>query len=218
MKNKNQNFLIKMENYRLWFEFYKICCLSNRTDIKLNLKRTGGFYKSWGDIKNIKFDDWWKTHDHLFQEPIIKVLDDLSLRQTTDSLIIEVPLNQSTSALIETLKKLINEKHRKVSKKKKTKFTGTYQMTEKSEPKLKTIRGVLNIYRDVYLPNNRPKIPKLLPMVEQYYNKKKRMTIPTSLDTNINDLDNVLRNLGRWMKWGDNILINVSQSNFPGKY
>jgi len=218
MKNKDTTLLVKRENYRLWFEFYKLSCLSNRIDIKLNLRNSREFYKSWDDVTTVKFDDWWKTHDHLFQEPIIKVLDDLSLRQTTDSLIIEVPLNQSTSVLVETLKKLIDEKREQVSKKRKSKFSGSYQLTEGSEPKLKTIRNVLNIYRDVYLSNNRPKIPKLLPMIEQYYNSKKRMTIPTSLDTNINDLDNVLRNLGRWMKWGDRILVNVSQGMFPGKY
>ena len=218
MKNKDTTLLVKRETYRLWFEFYKLCCLSNRTDIKLNLKTSREFYKSWGGVTTVKFDDWWKTHDHLFQEPMIKVLDDLSLRQTTDSLIIEVPLNQSTSVLVETLKKLIDEKREKFSKKKKSKFSGSYQLTEGSEPKLKTFRNVLNIYRDVYLSNNRPKIPKLLPMIEQYYNSKKRMTIPTSLDTNINDLDNVLRNLGRWMKWGDKITLNVSRDEFPGEY
>lgn len=95
---------------------------------------------------------------------------------------------------------------------------GKYQLTENSEPKLKTIRNILNIYRDVYLKNNRPKIPKLLNLVVDYYNSKKKMELPDVLNTKKNDIDNVLRNLGRWMKWAEQIMLNVSKGEFPGKY
>jgi hypothetical protein len=173
-----------------------------------------------GDVTNVKFDDWWKTHQYLFQEPVIKVIDDLSQRQTTESLILEVPLNQSKTSLVSTIKELL-EKNQSLKlnfRKKKTRFTGSYQLTSGSEPKLKTIRNVLYIYRDVYLVNNKPKIPKLLPMVVKYYDGKKRMKLPTSLDESINDLGNVLRNLGRWMKWGEQIGVNVSKGEFLGEY
>ena len=216
--NKPSTLIIKRESYRLWFEFYKLCRLSIRTDVKLNLKKSDGFYKSWGDVTNIKFDDWWKTHDYLFQEPIIKVLDDISQRQTPDSLIIELPLNLSTSNLVDTLKKLIEENQKPISKKKKIKFTGTYQLTDNSELRFKTMRNKLNIYRDVYLVNRRPSIPKLLPMVVDYYNGKKRMKIPTTLDETTNNLGNVIKSLGRWMKDSEKIMLNVSNGEFPGKY
>jgi hypothetical protein len=133
-------------------------------------------------------------------------------------ILIEVPLNQSVTETLSQLKDILTKEQKSSSKKKKTTLIGRYQLTEGSEPKLKTIRSVLNIYRDVYLKNNRPKIPKLLPMVISYYDSKKKMTLPTTLDTNQNDLDNVLRNLGRWMKWGETIMFNVSNSEFPGRY
>jgi hypothetical protein len=216
--NKSSTLILKKENYRLWFEFYKLCRLSIRTDVKLNLKKSEEFYKSWGDVTNIKFDDWWKTHDYLFQEPIIKVLDDISQRQTSDSLIIEVPLNLSTSNLVDTLKKLIEENQKPSSKKKKIKFKGIYQLTDNSELRFKTMRNKLNIYRDVYLVNRRPSIPKLLPMVVEYYKSKKRMKIPTTLDETTNDLSNIIKSLGRWMKDSEQIMLNVSNGEFPGKY
>ena len=169
-------------------------------------------------VKNIKFDDWWVSHQELFSEPVVKVLDDLSQRQTQDSLIIEVPLNQSTSSIVDSLKRFISIHQKPNYRKKKVRFTKSYQLTKGSEPKLKIIRSVLNIYRDVYLVNGKPKIPKLLPMVINYYNGKKRMVIPSSLDVDSNDLENVLRNLGRWMKWGEKIMLNVSNGEFPGKY
>ena len=216
--NKSSTLIIKRESYRLWFEFYKLSRLSIRTDVKLNLKKSDEFYKPWGDVMTIKFDDWWKTHDYLFQEPIIKVLDDISQRQTSDSLIIELPLNLSTSNLVDTLKKLIEENQKPISKKKKIKFTGTYQLTDSSELRFKTMRNKLNIYRDVYLVNRRPSIPKLLPMVVDYYNGKKRMKIPTTLDETTNNLGNVIKSLGRWMKDSEKIMLNVSNGEFPGKY
>lgn len=214
--NRQSTLIVRRENYRLWFEFYKICYVSNRTDIKLNLKSLGDFYKSWGDVTKIKFDDWWKSHEYLFEEPVIKVLDDISSRQTLDSLIIEIPFNQSTSSLLEKLKKLVEENQKLVKGKKTKKFTGSFQLTDNSEPKLKSIKDVLNIYCDVYIKNNRPKIPKLLPLVIEYYKGKKRMKLPNSLNEDENDLGNVLRNLGRWMEKGDKITLNVSKGIFPG--
>jgi hypothetical protein len=212
------NLLIRKENYRLWFEFYKLCRLSNRKDVEVNLKKMGNFYDSWGDVTDIKFDDWWKTHSRLFEQPVVKVVKSEGEMESPYGILIEVPLNQSVTETLSQLKDILTKEQKPLSKKKKTTLIGRYQLTEGSEPKLKTIRSVLNIYRDLYLKNDRPKIPKLLPMVVQYYDGKKSMTLPTTLDESQNDLDNVLRNLGRWMKWGETIMLNVSNGEFPGKY
>lgn len=216
--NSNSNLLIRKENYRLWFEFYKICCLSNRTDIKLNLNKCRDFYQSWGDVKNIKFDDWWKSHSKLFEQPIVKIVKSEDEMESPNGILIEVPLNQSVTETLSQLKEILLKKQNLTNKKKKITLIGRYQLTENSEPKLKTIRHILNIYRDVYLKNSRPKIPKLLPIVTNYYKDKKKMELPRVLDERENDLDNVLRNLGRWMEKGNKITLNVSRGKFPGKY
>ena len=212
--------LLRKESYRLWFEFYKMCLLSDEISIIKNLDKSYEFYKSWGDVRKVKFDDWWKSHEYLFTEPVVKVLDDLSLRQTDESLIVEIPLNQSTSKLLESLKKVIELSQKPNYRKKKVRFTKSYQLTKGSEPKLETIRNVLNIYRDVYLPNKKPKIPKTLDLTIEYYDKKKRMVLPDSLkfDRYHSNEKNIQRNLGRWMKWGETIMLNVSNGEFPGKY
>jgi len=216
--NATSNLLIRKENYRLWFEFYKLCRLSIRKDVEINLKNLGNFYDSWGDVTNLKFDDWWKTHSRLFEQPVVKVVKSEDEMESPFGILIEVPLNQSVTETLSQLKKILTKEQKSSTNKKKTTLIGRYRLTEGSEPKLKTIRSVLNIYRDVYLKNNRPKIPKLLPMVVQFYDGKKKMTLPISLDVNQNDLDNVLRNLGRWMRWGETIMLNVSKGEFPGKY
>jgi len=220
MNKPIQPLLLRKESYRLWFEFYKLCCLSTEIRVIKNLQLSKDFYSSWGDVRGVKFDDWWNTHQDLFTEPLVKVLYDLNNRQTEDSLIIEVPLNQSTSKIIESLKKLIESEQKPNYRKKKVRFTKSYQLTKGSEPKLETIRNVLNIYRDVYLPNKKPKIPKTLELTIDYYDKKKRMVLPDSLKltNHLSNQKNVERNLGRWMKWGETIMLNVSNGEFPGKY
>ena len=216
--SKLNNLLIRKENYRLWFEFYKIARLSNRTDIKLNLDKVFYFYESWGDVKTIKFDTWWKTHSKLFEQPTVKIVESAEEMESPNGILIEIPLNQSVTETLYQLKEILTKQQKISSKKKKTILIGRYQLTENSEPKLKTIRHILNIYRDVYLKNNRPKIPKLLPLVVNYYEDKKKMKLPRVLDERENDLDNVLRNLGRWMEKGNKITLNVAKGEFPGKY
>lgn len=220
MNKPIQPLLLRKENYRLWFEFYKLCCLSTEIRVIKNLERTKDFYKSWGDVRGVKFDDWWDKHQNLFTEPVVKVLDDLKNRQTDNSLIVEVPLNQSTSKIIESLKKLIDCEQKPNYRKKKVRFTKSYQLTKGSEPKLEKIRNILNVYRDVYLPNRKPSIPKTLELTIKYYDKKKKMVLPDSLKltNHLSNQKNVERNLGRWMKWGETIMMNVSNGEFPGKY
>ena len=57
-------------------------------------------------------------------------------------------------------------------------------------------------------------------MTIEYYDKKKRMELPDSLKmtSQLSSKKNVERNLGRWMKWGETIMNNVSKGEFPGKY
>lgn len=220
MNKSIQPLLLRKETYRLWFEFYKLCCISTEIRVIKNLEKSKDFYSSWGDVRGVKFDNWWNTNQNLFTEPVVKILDDLKNRQIEDSLIVEIPLNQSTSKIIESLKKLIESEQKPNYRKKKVRFTKSYQLTKGSEPKLEKIRNILNVYRDVYLPNRKPSIPKTLELTIQYYGKKKQMVLPDSLKltNHLSNQKNVERNLGRWMKWGETIMLNVSNGEFPGKY
>lgn len=215
---KQSNLLVRKENYRLWFEFYKMCCQSNDKDIKLNIEKSKHFYELWGDVKSVKFDDWWKSHEHLFDEPKVKLVKSEDDMESPWGILIEVPLNQSVTDTLHQLKEILTKEQKQTSKKKKITFIGKYRLTDNSEPKLRIVRHILNIYRDVYLKNSRPKIPKLLPMVINYYKGKKTIQLPKSLDETQTDLSNVLKNLERWMKKGRSISINVSKGEFPGNY
>lgn len=214
--------LLRKETYRLWFEFYKLALASTDNRVVSALKGSADYYKAWGDVRSIKFDAWWQTHQDLFSEVKTKSLTTFDDRQTLDSLLIEVPLNQSISRLLGDIKAILIDAQRRLKpnyRKKKTTFTKGYQLTKGAEPKLETIRSLLNIYRDVYLPNNKPKFTKTLDLVDVYF-KSKNKTIPNSLvfDQNQGGKENARKNLSRWMTWAELIVLNVANGQFPGKY
>ena len=55
----------KKQPYRVWFNFLKTCL----EDKELSKKIDKNFYKSWdlNLVKELKFDQWYKTHWKLFQ-------------------------------------------------------------------------------------------------------------------------------------------------------
>jgi hypothetical protein len=218
---------LKKEFYRIWFEFYKISLQSTNPTILKNLKQSDEFYSSWGDVERTTFNDWWDSHKHLFEEQSVSILDSQSSRIYSDSLILEVPINQSTTVLLKKIRQLIDEqqKIRNRQKKKYRVITSQFQMSERSEPKLTILKDVLNVYRDVYLKDTSLRGKTLLKKVYEYYGSRKRkdhQRLPKTIDdrgsSNENDIKRVTRNLRRWIQWGDTITVNVSRGEFPGKY
>ncbi len=218
---------LKKEFYRIWFEFYKISLQSTNKEVLKNLKQSDEFYSSWGDVERTTFNDWWDGHKHLFEEQSVSILENSSTRKYSDSLILEVPINQSTTVLLKKIRGLIDEqqKIRNRQKKKYRVITSQFQMTDRTEPKLVILKDVLNVYRDVYLKNPKSRGKSLLNDVYQYYRGRKRrdhQQIPKSIDdqgsTKDSDIKRVTRNLRRWIQWGDEITLNVSRGEFPGKY
>jgi len=218
---------LKKEFYRIWFEFYKISLQSTNPTILKNLKQSDEFYSSWGDVERTTFNDWWDSHKHLFEEQSVSILDSHSTRNYSDSLILEVPINQSTSVLLKKIRQLIDEeqKIRNRQKKKYRVITSQFQMSDRSEPKLMILKDVLNVYRDVYLKDTTLRGKTLLKKVYGYYGGRKRkdhQRLPKTIDdmgsSNENDIKRVTRNLRRWIQWGDTITVNVSRGEFPGKY
>jgi hypothetical protein len=225
--NSDKILPLKKEFYRIWFEFYKISLQSTNPTILKNLKQSNRFYSSWGDVKRTIFNDWWDSHKHLFEEQSVSILDSQSSRIYPDSLILEVPINQSTTVLLKKIRQIIDEqqKIRNRQKKKYRVITTDFKMKDRTEPKLVILKDVLNVYRDVYLKNPKLRGKTLLNEVYKYYKVRKRkdhQQLPKTIDdrgsSNENDIKRVTRNLRRWIQWGDTITLNVSHGVFPGKY
>jgi hypothetical protein len=225
--NNDKILPLKKEFYRIWFEFYKISLNSTNPLVLKNLKNSDDFYSSWNDVERTPFNDWWESHKYLFEEESVSVIESSSERKFQDTLVIEIPINQSTSVLMKKIRVLIDDEQKKRlrQKKKYRVITTDFKISNRTEPKLVILKDVLNVYRDVYLKNPSLRGKTLLNEVYRYYKSRKRkdhQLLPKTIDdrgsTNENDIKRVTRNLRRWIQWGEEIVLNVSNGEFPGKY
>lgn len=207
------NLIVKKDSYRIWFEFYKLA-LQNKS-----LSVNKGRYNQWGtDVENLKFDEWWKSHSKLFEQPVVKIVKSEEEMESPYGILIEVPMNKSVTETLSDIKDLL-VKQNKTNKKTKKVLIGRYQLTEDKEPKLKIIKEVLNVYKDVYLKMENPKGQKFYDAVVRYYaSRKKNTRIPPQLiDVNRGN-SSAVRTLGRWIQKAKKIESNVANGEFPGKY
>jgi len=225
--NNDKILPLKKEFYRIWFEFYKLSLISTNPIILKNLKKSDDFYSSWGDVERTTFNDWWGAHKHIFEEQSVSVIESSSDRNSQDTLLLEIPINQSTTVLMKKIRQLIDgeQKKRLRQKKQYRVITSDFKITDRTEPKLIILKDVLNVYRDVYLKNPTLRGKTLLNEVYRYYKGRKRkdhQQLPKTIDdrgsTNENEIKRVTRNLRRWIQWGETIMLNVSNGEFPGKY
>ena len=117
--------LYRREAYRLWFEYCAWLTGSWRSDAEEALKHSASFYAPWGDVRNTKFDLWWKEKGHLFEDKYsVRRLARGELPTDPQALIVEIPLTQSPTVLIKRVAEIITEasatQQRASSKSKKT--------------------------------------------------------------------------------------------------
>jgi hypothetical protein len=216
---------MKKETIRVWFEFYKLAKQSGDIQIRKALPISDVHYASWGSVKSVKFDEWWKTHAYLFKEPTVRQVQRDSNIDFENNLILEIPLNESIRELSKKIQSILSVVHKRkpnTSKSRKI-ITGKYRVTTNSEPKLTILKDVLNVYRDVYLFNSHLSGMKLVLKTHEYYkNRPRNKVIPSALNhydsKNTKEKQRVTRNLRRWIQWAKQIELNVAKGEFPGKY
>ena len=220
----------KKQHIRLWFECLQIC----HSDLQYsdNLKRSKGFYQEWGDVTNIKFDDWWKDHKYLFEEVMVKEVSKVS--STPNTITLSIPLNETVSTIIKDVKQLVEQKQSdrlvelgldRSNRKSKSLGVGKYSFTQKE------IKGLfhyqnLEMYK-IYLRLNRPPINRnFLMEVRKSFDSRVRsqlrrtmVNLPQMSDferykTN-GDFEDVIRSVRRSIKGVEKTLTNVSKGRFP---
>ncbi len=220
-------YIEKREAFRLWFEYLKLAKQSKRSVIKDALKGSGAFYVSWGDISNTKFDDWWKSYAHLFEEKyIVRTLAPGEPPLDPQALIIEVPLTMSPTDLLDRVKFIIqkaSESKERANRKAKKAPSTSYRLSIGAEPKLDAVREMLSVYRDVHLKNPKLRGEALLETTHRYYLGRKNKSwakIPMALDVSprLEDKVRAMRNLRRYIQKAENIMLNVAKGEFPGDY
>ena len=230
----------RMEAYRLWFEYYKVALLLKDADtskldsqVKGKIDKLKGtflvrptFYNAWEVTAATKFDPWWRSHSHLFEEQyIVRLLKDGEEKKDPDSIVVEIPINKSVTELTKSVKRIIEDAHtvkRTITKKNKTQSTALYQLSKDSEPKLEILREMLTVFRDVYLKNPKLRGEDLVKAVHSFYKGRKNKIyneIPDSLTDKYDPYgEHVKRNTRRYINNAAQVLINVAAGEFPGKY
>ena len=96
----------ELQPYRVWFDYLKTCLL----DEKLNKKIDKEYYKSWNlsEIKNSKFDKWFKTHSSLFtSKGTIKIVSKVSNPQ---AITLEIPTNFKIKEIQREIPRILKDK------------------------------------------------------------------------------------------------------------
>ena len=221
----------KKQHIRLWFECLQICHSQN--EYADNLSASKDFYEEWGDVTNIKFDDWWRYKHYLFDDVYVREVKKVS--NSPNVMTVAIPLNEKISVITSKVKELVENKQtekliemgKDPSKmKSKNLGLGKYTFTQKE------IKGLfhyinLEIYK-IYLNLNKPPINRnfIIKVRRNFDNrprsllKKSMMNLPqmddfeTKYRTNV-DLDDVIRSVRRSIKGVEKTLLNVSKGKFP---
>ena len=221
----------KKQHIRLWFECLQIC--HSQSEYSENLKQSKDFYEEWGDVTNIRFDNWFKEKKYLFDDVYVREVNRVS--NSPNTITLSVPLNEKISVIQSEVKKIVQQRQTEKliemgkdpsDMKSKNLGVGKYSFTQKE------IKGLfhyinLEIYK-IYLSLNKPPINRdFLIEIRKSFDSRKRsqlrksmMNLPqmdefeTTYRTNV-DLDNEIRSIRRSIKGVEKTLINVSKGKFP---
>jgi len=220
----------KKQHIRLWFECLQIC--HSDSQYSENLKQSKDFYEEWGDVTNIKFDDWWKDHKYLFGEVMVKEVSKVS--STPNTITLSIPLNDNVSTIIKDVKRIVEQKQSdrlielgedQSNRKSKSLGIGKYSFTQRE------IKGLfhyqnLEMYK-IYRRLNRPPVNRnFLMEVRKSFDSRVRsqlrrtmVNLPQMNDFEIyktnGDFEDVIRSVRRSLKGVEKTLRNVSLGKFP---
>ena len=220
----------KKQHIRLWLECLQIC--HSDPQYSENLKQSKDFYEEWGDVTNIKFDDWWKEQKYLFDEEIVKEVSRVSNNPNTITL--SIPLNEKVSTITKDVKRIVEQlQTEKLTElgvdpsnlKSKNLGVGKYSFSKKE------IKGLLyyqnlELYK-IYLQLNKPPINRqFLIEVRKSFDSRIRSQLRRSMvnlpqlsdferyKTN-SDFEDVIRSVRRSIKGVEKTVTNVSKGRFP---
>ena len=221
----------KKQHIRLWFECLQIC--QSQNEYSHNLTQSQAFYEEWGNVVDIKFDDWWKNHSYLFEDAMVCEVSKVSRKPNTITL--SIPLNESVSNITRDVKKIVEARQNKLlievdedpeNRKSKALNRNKYAFTQSE------IKGVfhyvnLEIYK-IYLELGKSAINRVfLIEVRKSFDARPKSKLKNSmislpsieqfekdLTKNV-DVEDIVRSVRRGIKTVEKTLKNVSLGKFP---
>ena len=181
----NISMTYKKQHIRLWFECLQIC--HSQSEYSENLKQSKDFYEEWGDVTNIRFDNWFKEKKYLFDDVYVREVNKVS--NSPNTITLSIPLNEKISVIQSEVKKIVqqrqSEKLIEMGKdpsdmKSKNLGVGKYSFTQKE------IKGIfhyinLEIYK-IYLSLNKPPINRdFLIEIRKSFDSRQRSQLRKSM-------------------------------------
>ncbi len=210
------------ENIRLWLEYYKLSLNDNK--FKTYIDQSKDYYADWGDVRDIKFDTWWKDHKKLFDEVSIREVDQID--NDKSSVYLKVPLGLPITDLTKRFVEIITEKQTKI-RKTETKTKGVsvakYSMTIGTEFRAERNNHALLIYRDVFLKNGSPPINTAFLLKVKTFYETRRATKFNKMPVSFANLDpkdeneGIVRNCRRYIKDAQRLMKAAAKGDFPGR-
>lgn len=215
------------EKIKYWVEFLKLAHQSNDAVVVAQLRESRDFYSAWGDYRNTKFNEWWKSHSSLFRDrEVLSVLKAGDL-VTDESFYVRIPYTYAPSTVGRIVSEMYDReltKRTTRTKKMRKVYGGTFSLS-RDDYQVAQFHYYLIFIRDVYLPLHTSdpgtKTGRYIERSKEVFNKIKRKTtekrdIPF---TNPNlTYESASRLVRRYKQMAEKLLRNVSSGVFPGDY
>lgn len=221
---------------RHWFNFYRLALKSVNPQIQANLEKSNSFYEAWGDVLNVSYDDWWKSHSKLFHErELFEVLDG-EFKTDKGHLYLKVPYSSPPVSAAKIFTRIYREellKQRGEKTKIKKQYKGSYQLTP-LEFQAVNFRYYWTFAEKVYVPlveklGSEPKTRVMVELAKDKFRSKiehtmarsraveKQRIAPFSQDIE-EEYETLSRTATRYRSIVRMLLINASKGVFPGEY
>ena len=97
----------EIQPYRIWYQYLQTALNDEKYSEKVDRK----YYKDWhlNLVKKLTFNQWIKTHEHLFieKEPEIKLFDS---KRTPNTILVEIPISLNVAQVRDNIGKVIKGK------------------------------------------------------------------------------------------------------------
>ncbi len=222
----------RKQHIRLWFEYYKLAW--EQPELQDNLKRSKDYYVLWGTVIGVEFDQWWKTHSHLFGETKVQKVQRVS--KSPNVINVAVPIDQPVTESLRTIKQMVEDRQNERIKelginpsrvKSKAKvLQGKYQFTPGVELRGKTDYEIQLIYK-LWLELGKPAINDdfCMKVVDWFKSRPRKSWVPYQLSVDpqknrkgkLEYSESQIRQIRRYIKKAEGICESVSRGQFPGK-
>jgi hypothetical protein len=213
-----------VQPYRIWYEYLKTALDNKEFSKKINKK----YYENWNLslVKKLKFNNWIKTHEHLFNQSNNSEIKLYEGKRSPNTLLVEIPISFNVQRIQRDIGKAVKGKVAKAQTNQRFKiqtnrplqtapldyFRWAYEYKQSGKLKLEEIWEKVN-QKQI---DRQKKVAK---RVEQYLKTGKgirKRALSTGGFEKVDKNKAVL--ISRNIKKAQNILTNVCKGIFPGNY